>query len=70
MEAVRSKLTTTRMPDGKTVRMQPMAVDVPHASTQLRFPAKYGQDTLAVLREAGCSDADCAALKQQGIIAG
>ena len=28
MEAVRSKLTTTRMPGGKTVRMQPMGVDV------------------------------------------
>jgi itaconate CoA-transferase len=70
MEAVRSKLTTTRMPGGKTVRMQPMAVDVPHASTELSFPAKYGQDTMAVLREAGCSDADCAALRQQGIVAG
>ena len=70
MEAVRSKLTTTRMPGGKTVRMQPMAVDVPRVSTELRFPPKYGQDTLAVLRETGCSDADCAALKQQGIIAG
>jgi len=36
----------------------------------LRFPPKYGQDTRRVLREIGCSDADCAALKQQGIIAG
>jgi len=70
MAAVRSKLTTTRMPGGKTVRMQPMAVDLPRASTELRFPPKYGQDTLAVLRETGCSEADCAALKQQGIIAG
>jgi crotonobetainyl-CoA:carnitine CoA-transferase CaiB-like acyl-CoA transferase len=70
LEAVRSRLTTTRMPGGKMVRMQPMAVDVPGTSTELRFPAKYGQDTLAVLREAGCSEPDCAALKEQGIIAG
>ena len=70
LEAVRSKLTTTRMPGGKTVRMQPMAVDLPQGPTQLRFPAKYGQDTVAVLRESGCSDADCVRLKQQGIIAG
>jgi len=70
MEAVRSKLTTTRMPGGKTVRMQPMAVDLPQVSTELRFPPKYGQDTRNVLRETGCSDADCAALEQQGIIAG
>ena len=69
MEAVRAKLTTTRMPDGKTVRMQPMAVDVAGASSELHFPAKYGQDTLAVLREAGCSDAERAALLQQGIVA-
>jgi crotonobetainyl-CoA:carnitine CoA-transferase CaiB-like acyl-CoA transferase len=70
LEAVRSRLTTTRMPGGKMVRMQPMAVDVPGTSADLRFPAKYGQDTLAVLREAGCAEADCAALKAQGIIAG
>jgi crotonobetainyl-CoA:carnitine CoA-transferase CaiB-like acyl-CoA transferase len=69
MQAVSSKLTTTRMPGGKTVRMQPMAVDLPNASTELRFPAKYGQDTLAVLMESGCTAAECAALKQQGIIA-
>ena len=70
MEAVRSKLTTTRLPGGKTVRMQPMAVDLPRASSELRFPPKYGQDTLAVLRETGCSDADCAALRRDGVIAG
>ena len=70
MAAIKSRLTTTRMPGGKTVRMQPMAVDVPHAATELRFPPKYGQDTRSVLRETGCSDADCAALSRQGIIAG
>ena len=70
MEAVRSKLTTTRMPGGRTVRMQPMAVDVPEGATELRFPPKYGQDTRKILRETGCSDADCARLGQQGIIAG
>ena len=70
MEAIRGKLTTTHMPDGKTVRMQPMALDAHRGPMELRFPPKYGQDTLAILRETGCSDADCAALKQQGIIAG
>jgi len=70
MAAVGSRLTTTRTPDGRTVRMQPMAVDLPGASPELRFPAKYGADTLAVLQEAGLSAADCANLKEQGIIAG
>ena len=69
MEAVRAKLTTTRMPNGKTVRMQPMAVDIAGVPTELCFPAKYGQDTLAVLRESGYSNSECAALLRQGIVA-
>jgi len=70
MEAVRRKLTTTLTPDGKAVRMQPMAVDVPGVATELKFPAKYGADTMAVLGEAGLGAAECAALRDQGIIAG
>jgi itaconate CoA-transferase len=69
LEAVRSKLTTTRTPDGTMVRMQPMAVDLAGAPSALRFPPKYGQDTLAVLREAGFAEAECAAMLEQGIIA-
>lgn len=69
MAAVKSRLTTTRMPGGKTVHMQPMAVDVPGTPAELRFPPKYGQDTMAVLREAGLGEADCAALAKQGIVA-
>ncbi|MDP2132754.1 MAG: CoA transferase, partial [Sulfuritalea sp.] len=70
MPAVASRLTTTRTPDGKQVRMQPMAVDVPGVDTELRFPAKYGEDTMAILQEAGLTAADCARLQEQGIIAG
>lgn len=70
MPAVASRLTTTRTPDGKQVRMQPMAVDVPGVDTELRFPAKYGEDTMALLQEAGIAAADCARLQEQGIIAG
>ncbi|MDP3513554.1 MAG: CoA transferase [Sulfuritalea sp.] len=70
MAAVSSRLTTTRTPAGKTVRMQPMAVDVPGVATELSFPAKYGANTLAVLQEAGFTAAECTGLKEQGIIAG
>jgi len=70
MEAVSRKLTTTHTPDGKAVRMQPMAVDVPGVATELSFPAKYGADTMTVLGEAGLGAAQCAALREQGIIAG
>jgi len=69
MEAVRSRLTTTRTPEGKTVRMQPMAVDVPGVATELSFPAKYGEDTMTVLKEAGFTADECASLQEQGIIA-
>jgi crotonobetainyl-CoA:carnitine CoA-transferase CaiB-like acyl-CoA transferase len=70
LAAVKAKLTTTRTPDGRLVRMQPMAVDVEGAPGALRFPPKYGQDTRAVLEEAGFGAADCAAMLEQGIIAG
>jgi itaconate CoA-transferase len=70
MAALRDKLTTTRMPDDRLVRMQPMAVDVAGAPTHLRFAPKYGQDTLAVLREAGCSSEQIACLQREGVIAG
>lgn len=70
MPAVASRLTTTRTPDGKTVRMQPMAVDIPGVATALSFPAKYGADTMAILQEAGFTPAECTRMKEQGIIAG
>jgi crotonobetainyl-CoA:carnitine CoA-transferase CaiB-like acyl-CoA transferase len=70
LPAVSSRLTTTRAPDGKTIHMQPMAVDVAGVETELSFPAKYGQDTMTVLKEAGLTATDCALLKNQGIIAG
>ena len=69
MEAIAGKLTTTRTPDDKLVRMQPMAVDVAGAPGAYRFAPKYGQDTDAVLRAAGCSGEEITRLEQQGVIA-
>ena len=69
MAAIRSRLTTTVTPAGKTVRMQPQAVDRGDACAALAFPPKYGQHTQAVLAEAGYSAEDRARLAQQGIIA-
>ncbi len=71
MEAVRRRLTTTRMPGGKLVHMQPMAVDVPGAASgEMSFPPRYGQQTDAVLREAGCRTEEIAALHARRIVAG
>ena len=67
--ALKARLTTTVTPAGRTIRMQPMAVDRPEGRNALPFPAKYGQHTRAVLREAGFADGDVEALEQAGVIA-
>jgi crotonobetainyl-CoA:carnitine CoA-transferase CaiB-like acyl-CoA transferase len=70
MAALRDKLTTTRTPAGKQIRMQPAAVDIAAAPGEFSFPAKYGQHTLALLREAGYAEEDCRRLTEQGVISG
>lgn len=70
LPALASRLTTTTTPAGRTVRMQPMAVDRPGARTALPFPARYGEHTRAVLREAGLGDEEVAALARERVIAG
>jgi itaconate CoA-transferase len=68
LAALRDRLTSTVMPDGKRVRMQPMAVDLPGAAREFPFPPKYGEHTRPVLREAGFSDDECRRLAQSGVI--
>ena len=62
------KLTTTTALDGKTIRMQPMAVDLPDGQSNLNFPPKYGEQTETILSEAGYSSADLEGLKTTNII--
>jgi crotonobetainyl-CoA:carnitine CoA-transferase CaiB-like acyl-CoA transferase len=66
---LRERLTRTAMPDGRAVRMQPMAVDVPGARGELPFPPKYGADTRRVLGEAGYAAGELDALASDGVIA-
>ncbi len=63
------RLTRTTLPDGRVVRMQPMAVDVEGARTELSFPPRYGADTDRVLAEAGYSAGDVQAFRGEGVIA-
>ncbi len=63
------KLTRTALPDGRVVRMQPMAVDSAAAHTELGFPPKYGEHTRAVLAEAGVAAGEIQALYDAGIVA-
>jgi crotonobetainyl-CoA:carnitine CoA-transferase CaiB-like acyl-CoA transferase len=66
---LRDKLTRTTMPDGRAIHMQPMAVDVAGARTELPFPPGYGADTQQVLGEAGYSADEVQALRGAGVVA-
>ena len=66
---LREHLTTTTLPDGRTVRMQPLPVERPGASRHLPFPPKYASDTRRVLAEAGCRPQEIDAWARDGIIA-
>jgi len=68
LEALNGKLTTTHTPDGKRIHMQPMAVDMDTARTDLSFPAKYGQHTRQILAEAGLGDGEIGQLAEAGVI--
>jgi len=67
--AVRGKLTRLRMPDGRETRMQPLAVDLDGAETTFAFPPKYGEQTRAILAEAGYDAAGIRDLTAAGAIA-
>ncbi len=69
LPALRDKLTRTTMPDGRTIRMQPMAVDVDGARTELPFAPKYGADTRRVLAEAGYDGGQIEGFVAEGVAA-
>ena len=56
------------MPNGKTIRMQPMAVDVEDAATEMRFPPKYGADTRRVLAQAGYTQGEITAMAADSVV--
>jgi itaconate CoA-transferase len=70
---LRDKLTRTTLPDGRSVRLQPRAVDRDDdhhgAAAELAFAPKYGQHTRSVLREAGLVDGEVASLLDAGVVA-
>ncbi len=70
LDAIATKLITTQMPDGKTLRMQPMAVDVPNGETHLSFPPGYGEQTADILLEAGYQHDEIEALMTTGVASG
>ena len=69
LPALAGKLTRTTLPDGREVRMQPMAVDVAGAHAALPMAPRYGEHTRAVLAEAGLAGAEIDALAAAGVVA-
>ena len=67
---LRQKLTRTIMPQGRVVRMQPMAVYVEKAVSDLAFAPSYGAHTGRVLAQAGYTEKEIAALAADGVVAG
>ncbi|MBI4878758.1 MAG: CoA transferase [Planctomycetes bacterium] len=65
-------LLRTRTPAGATVRLPPPAVPTAHLDEiggVLPFPPRYGEETDAVLAEAGVAREEIASLRARGIIA-
>ncbi len=68
MEALASRLTTTRTPAGKTIHLPPLAVDLEDGVIELSFAPGYSQHTTSLLREVGLQAEDIADLQAMGII--
>jgi crotonobetainyl-CoA:carnitine CoA-transferase CaiB-like acyl-CoA transferase len=68
MDAIASKVTTTTTPDGRTISLPPMAVDLEHGVSELSFAPKYSEHTRAILEESGLTQGEIAALAGDGII--
>jgi crotonobetainyl-CoA:carnitine CoA-transferase CaiB-like acyl-CoA transferase len=72
LPVLRDRLTRTTLPggpEGRTVRMQPQAVDRADSAIDLPFAPKYGEHTRAVLAEAGLARAEVDALYGAGVVA-
>jgi crotonobetainyl-CoA:carnitine CoA-transferase CaiB-like acyl-CoA transferase len=68
MDAISSRLTVTRTPDGRHVRLPPMAVDMDDGVVEYPFPPRYNQDTRKIMGEAGLSETEMDGLQEAGII--
>jgi len=70
IEAIAKRLTTTTAPDGRRVRLPPMAIDQAGAPQDFSFPPRYGEHSEKILREVGYDPGAIAKLREAHVIAG
>ena len=70
MDAIASRLTTTRTPDGREIKLPPMAIDLEGGVRDLSFAPSYSQHTHAILEESGLTQREIETLTAEGIIPG
>jgi crotonobetainyl-CoA:carnitine CoA-transferase CaiB-like acyl-CoA transferase len=68
LPAIAERLTRTTAPDGRRVRLPPLAVEPEGARRDFAFPPRYGEHTAAVLAEIGEDAQRFAALKRAGVV--
>jgi itaconate CoA-transferase len=66
--AAAAKLTTTKTPDGRTIRLPPPAVDLANAPRTYAFAPRYGEHTDSILTEIGVSHPEILRLRTGGIV--
>jgi crotonobetainyl-CoA:carnitine CoA-transferase CaiB-like acyl-CoA transferase len=67
-DTMADKLTTTRTPGGKVVRLPPLPVDRNQAVVDYPFAPRYSQDTRSILIEIGLSECKLQQLQAQHVI--
>lgn len=70
LDAIKKKLTTVKLPDGKTIYLQPPAVDVEGLKSELSFSPKYGEHTDEVLKELDYSLKEIERFKERNVVVG
>jgi crotonobetainyl-CoA:carnitine CoA-transferase CaiB-like acyl-CoA transferase len=69
LPAVRSRMPQTRTPDGRYIRLAPMAVDSSETPPEYEFAPTYGQHTEAVLTEIHVSNDEIREFRHAGVVA-
>jgi len=70
IEPIARRLTATTAPDGRHVRLPPMAVDQAGAPHDFSFPPRYGEHSEKILREVGYDNSTIARFREARVIAG